>query len=112
MLAGLAADIFAEPRVQLRLERVESDACTRFHADFVSFRLLTTLCGPGTEWRAAPDGPVHRLATGEVAVLKGCLLMPEPRILHRSPPIARTGGVRLVLSLDPPDPLAIRHDTG
>lgn len=34
----------------IRLETVRGDMCRAFHVDDVSFRLVTTYRGPGTEW--------------------------------------------------------------
>ena len=102
--AGLArrlAAIIGARRLRIRLERVTGDACTRFHADHLTLRLLVTYAGPGTEWRTVPDGPVRRVPAGSVAVLKGLRLMAEPQILHRSPPIAARGLRRLFLAVDP-----------
>ena len=36
--------------VDVRLERVNHDACWKFHRDFIRTRLLTTYRGPSTEW--------------------------------------------------------------
>lgn len=90
--------------LRLRLEVIETDACRKFHMDYVRARLLMTLAGEGTQWievKAQPDAPVHQLAVGDVAIFKGRLDAEEPAILHRSPPIAGTRGRRLLLALDP-----------
>lgn len=89
-------------RLRIRLEIVTTDACRRFHADRVTLRLLVTLDGPGTQWiRAADPDAVAQVPTGAVALFKGRLLVEEPPILHRSPPIAGTGRHRLMLAIDP-----------
>lgn len=91
--------------VRLRLEVVETDACRRFHSDLVPARLLTTLFGPGTQWiEAGSPEQVNQLRAGDVAIFKGRILVEEPVILHRSPPIAGTGDTRLLLAIDPFDP--------
>ncbi|WP_448585128.1 DUF1826 domain-containing protein [Thermaurantiacus sp.] len=107
MLGALLADIARPATVRVRLEIVTGNACTRFHADFVRLRLLTTYAGPGTQWcPAGAMGSVRALAAGDVAIFKGRLALPDVPILHRSPPIAGKGIRRLVLALDPdpPDP--------
>ena len=114
--AGLAADIGALARhfagilrsaaVELRLEPVTTDACRKFHADDVSCRLISTYLGPGTEWiRADEPDRIHRLATGDVALFKGRKWAPDRPILHRSPRIAGSGDVRLLLVIDPLRPI-------
>lgn len=100
-LLAVVADLGAARRLRFRLDRLTGDGCRLFHADYVTWRLLTTYAGPGTEWRAAPEGPIERLRPGDVAVLKGRLLLDPPTILHRSPPIAGTGTARVVLAIDP-----------
>ncbi|PZQ56630.1 MAG: DUF1826 domain-containing protein [Novosphingobium pentaromativorans] len=42
MLAALHARLLGEQRVTIRLEVVETDACRKFHADFVTVRTITT----------------------------------------------------------------------
>ncbi|APR52545.1 DUF1826 domain-containing protein [Sphingomonas koreensis] len=97
------ARIAQATRLTVRLEIVESDACRRFHADYVSYRLLTTYRGPGTEWiRAGQPDSVERMRAGDVAIFKGRLRVEEPTILHRSPPIEGSGEQRLLLVIDPP----------
>ena len=49
-LIQVFAGITASARVDLRLERVNDDACWKFHRDSVDARLLTTYRGPTTEW--------------------------------------------------------------
>lgn len=92
-LALRFAAIMDRDGVKMRLEVVDTDACRKFHADIVTARLLTTLRGRGTDWieTASPE-QVHRLAAGDVAIFKGRLWAEPPPILHRSPPLAGTGG--------------------
>lgn len=101
-------------RLSLRLEKIEDDACCRFHADNVAFRLVTTYRGPGTEWvsprdaGAVVDGQpqhpqvVRRLERGEIALLRGLKAAQKgvPPVLHRSPPITDSGTVRLFLAIN------------
>ena len=103
-LASRFAGVMACQKLRLRLEVIETDACRKFHMDYVQTRLLMPLVGPGTQWIDRSSGenpPVHQLAAGEVAIFKGRLLVNQPAILHRSPPIAGSGQRRLLLVLDP-----------
>ena len=71
-------------------------------ADYVTLRLLCTYAGPGTQWcRAAAPDAIYEVPTGAVGVFKGRMLLDPPTVLHRSPPIAATGGQRLILVIDP-----------
>jgi hypothetical protein len=106
--------------VAVKLERVSDDACRRLHHDYVAHRLVCTYRGPGTEWlpraREAALGderdivpadwlrPVPRFAA---ALFAGRLLPGGRPVLHRSPPIAGTGQVRLVLTIN--EPFSGRH---
>lgn len=93
-------------RLRLRLDVVDTDACRRFHMDYVSVRLIMPLVGPGTQWTLAPGGaeaPIGQMQPGQVGLFKGRLAVAEPAVLHRSPPIAGTGQRRLLLVLDPCD---------
>lgn len=102
-------------RVQLRLDVVHDDACRRWHRDCVPARLVCTYRGPATQWvtpergadvimRPDEDTP-HALQMGvmDAALFKG-QGWPDHRhdggIVHRSPRIAGTAQVRLVLVLD------------
>ena len=100
-LARRFAKIAACAEIALRLERVDGDACHRFHSDYVPLRLITTYAGSGTEWRLAndPDTAVHRMKAGHVGLFKGRGTGPVG-LLHRSPPIAGTGESRLMLVVD------------
>lgn len=89
-------------QLMLRLEVVETDACRRFHADFVTYRLITTYRGQATQWvRADRPDTIEHMQAGEVCIFKGRMLLDNPPVLHRSPPIAATGEQRLLLVLDP-----------
>ncbi len=111
-LAASFAAIMDLSHVVIRLERVIGDACKRWHADYVSVRLICTYCGSGTQWieRAvqSPDAPPvetpRSLDTGAVGLFKGRILAGEQAIIHRSPPIAGSGEERLLLVLDGPPP--------
>lgn len=102
------ARIMACERLTIRLEVIETDACRKFHADYVTARLLTTLHGAGTQWlhRDAP-AEIWSMETGDVGLFKGRLWVEEPAILHRSPPLMASGGTRLLLVINPaPHPAA------
>jgi hypothetical protein len=102
------------PRLSLRLETIEDDRCCSFHSDNVAFRLMTTYRGPGTEWvlpgdtEAVVDGhltqaqAVRRLKRGEIAIMRGLKAAEQrlPAVLHRSPPIADCGELRLFLAIN------------
>jgi len=103
-LARYFAGALTLDAVTVRLEVIETDACRKFHADYVAARLLCTLVGQGTQWRYGPDTadtPIRQLRTGDVAIFKGRLSTETPAILHRSPPILGTGETRLLLAIDP-----------
>lgn len=123
--AWIVADVAAQARrfadatgtahIGLKLEVVRDNACRKLHHDYVAHRLVCTYRGPGTQWLArdheAPLGderevvPDHwltsipRFAAG---IFAGVLLPGARPILHRSPPIAGTGEIRLVLTINEP----------
>ncbi len=93
-------------RLGLRLRVLQGAMCPRFHVDQVALRLLTTYAGTGSEWLSDPaDADIpdrcHRLAEGDVALLKGENWSGnEGRgLVHRSPSATRESG-RLLLSID------------
>ncbi len=114
-LATQFASIMQESRVSIRLEIITGDACKKFHADYVTARLISSYAGPGTQWLSNADAadlaagvPVERLDVravfaGEVALFKGRRWTDAP-IIHRSPPIAGTGQRRLVLVINSAEP--------
>lgn len=110
-LAGLFCDALGLAAFEVRLEVVRTDSCRKFHADYVTARLITTYVGAGTDWLdeadaarvAAGETPqrINRLAPFDVGLFKGRLGTESPAI-HRSPPIAETAdGARLLLVLNP-----------
>lgn len=113
-LVRLYRDLIKVRKPGLRLEAVETDACSQFHADNVGFRLVTTYRGPGTEWlhphtlallpkgAPIPADCVRRLDRGDVAILRGSrnASAERPALIHRSPPIAGSGVRRLFLAID------------
>jgi hypothetical protein len=100
--------------VDIRIEALAHDGCWKFHYDNVSFRLIATYRGPGTQWVAASDseralaeqrsytGMVHDIPTHAAALFRGTSSGSEGAVVHRSPPIARSGKSRLLLVLNLP----------
>ena len=104
----------------LRLETLGDDGCRRFHVDLCRLRLLCTYRGPGTEWldhdqvdrhaltshqpneAILRHGQPNRLAPFQIAVLKGERFPGNAGLglVHRSPPIAGTGTVRVLVCID------------
>lgn len=113
-LARQQAAITGAATLRVRLEVITTNACRKWHADYVTLRCITTYAGEATQWMEAtspeqadmPHGPViHQMDAGAVGLFKGRLWQEDPTILHRSPPIAGTGAKmvepRLVLVIDP-----------
>lgn len=111
-LAHRFAAILSVATVEIRLQRVDNDACRKFHADYVSARLITTYLGEGTQWLEAADpddcdhpapDTIRQLAPGDVGLFKGRHWSPPAPAVHRSPPIEGSGTVRLLLVINPGD---------
>lgn len=112
--ADMMAQLTGAPALRVRLDVIEDDHCRKFHFDNVRLRLVTTYRGPGTEWisprhasrlapgSVPPNDVIRRLSRGHVAVMRGAkgATPDRPGVLHRSPPIAGTGIVRLFLAID------------
>jgi hypothetical protein len=116
-------DISASRQVRVSLRAVQTDACRKFHVDVVRLRMITTYVGRGTEWlpndavrrealahpldcpcdanrEIAPDRRrVRQARTGDVLLLRGEKDGAGRGGVHRSPPIAASQGLRLVLAL-------------
>ena len=101
------------PTARLRLQRIAGDACRRWHADNIVLRLLCTYVGPGTQVLPMPEAaPVlaggeptttataWSVRTGDVVMLPGRRHPTAVPVVHRSPPIAGSGDVRLLLVID------------
>lgn len=109
-IAGLFCAAMSLARFELRLELVRTDSCRKFHADYVTARLITTYAGEGTDWLDDADAArvaaghephrINRMNAFDVGLFKGKLATDRPAI-HRSPPIAASGGERLLLVLNP-----------
>lgn len=108
-LADTFATLMDSPYLRLRLDVVDDNACSRFHIDAVTARLVCTYRGTGTQYGISTDGSdpkrVFTVPTGAPIILRGTLWPdpPESALLHRSPPIEGTGETRLMLVLDPAD---------
>lgn len=106
-LTHIFCDVMTAPFVRLRLDRVTTNACRKFHVDAITTRLLCTYRGTGTQYGTSVCGkdPSNILTapTGSPIMLRGTLWPKQPNtsVLHRSPPIEGTGETRLVLVLDP-----------
>ena len=108
-LSAIFAALTEATYVRLRLSVISTDACRKFHKDYVAARLICTYRGTGTQYGIAADGDeprrVFTVPTGAPILLRGKLWpeRPDSGLLHRSPPIDGTGETRLVLVLDPTD---------
>jgi len=95
------------PYVRLRVDRITTNACRRFHVDAITARLICTYRGTGTQYGNATEGAqpeqVFTVPTGCPMLLRGRLWpeAPHAQLLHRSPPIEGSGETRSVLVLDP-----------
>ena len=111
-LVSTFADVTRSEFVDVRLERIDHDACRKFHRDNVEARLVTTYRGPTTQWvemayaetalreQKLFGGPLKHLASDDVAIFKGSCAGSNNGVVHRSPPIEGTGHPRLFLCLN------------
>lgn len=106
-LSNLFAEVMQARYLRLRLDVVTTNACSKFHVDAISARLVCTYRGAGTQYGISQGGGeparVFTVPTGAPILLRGS---PWPSrsptgLLHRSPPIEGTGAARLVLVIDP-----------
>lgn len=121
----LFRDLFEPPAMGLRLEILDHAMCPRFHVDHLAARMITTFCGPATQWlpNEAVDrswlGPagankkdessgvirdlaaIQQLQAGDVAIMKGDGWEGnEGRgLVHRSPASSSVDR-RVVLTID------------
>lgn len=106
-LAGIFASVMEASYLKLRFDRITNDACTKFHTDAVTARLICTYRGPGTQYGflngEAEPRQILSTTTGSAMVLRGTRWPERPQsgLRHRSPPIEGTKTTRLVLVLDP-----------
>jgi hypothetical protein len=108
-LARRFADVMRVAAVRVRIERTDSNACRKVHADYTDVRLITTYAGPGTD--VAPHASeddrseccLERVPTGWIGLFKGRTYQPDHApCYHRSPPAGDMGEKRLVLVIDTP----------
>jgi len=106
-LANIFADVMDPPLLRVRLDKVTSNACRKFHVDALTARLICTYRGTGTQYgvshtQADPDR-IFTVPAGSPFVLRGTKwpTTSASGLLHRSPPIEGSGETRLVLVLDP-----------
>lgn len=99
--------------VEIRLEHVTTNACKKFHGDYVTARLICTYVGPGTQWLDGADAEdcgcgephnIQQMQPGDVGLFKGRIWSEFHPAIHRSPPIEGRGEERLVLVINPPMP--------
>jgi hypothetical protein len=106
-LALIFGNLMRCNHVQLRLDVVDTNACSKFHIDAVTARLVCTYRGTGTQYGISENGKepaeILTVPTGSPILLRGTRWPESPPagLLHRSPPIAGTGESRLLLVLDP-----------
>ena len=102
-------------KVQLRLDVITDNACSKWHRDCTPIRMICTYRGPGTMWvpphlsRQTLKEPgdevlwASKMQTGDVAFFKGSGWPGQEHeggVVHRSPNITGQGIARLVLVLD------------
>ncbi len=113
VLANHFTQIMQSEFVEIRLEHVTTNACKKFHTDYVTARLITTYVGQGTQWIDGDDladcdcsdpHNIQQMQAGDVALFKGRLWSSQAPAIHRSPPIEGTGEERLMLVVNPAEP--------
>jgi hypothetical protein len=92
--------------VSVRIDRTDSNACRKVHADYTDVRLITTYAGPGTDVASHADGSdccLERVPAGWIGLFKGHSYGEGHRpCFHRSPPAGDLGEKRIVLVIDTP----------
>jgi hypothetical protein len=110
MLANRFGAVMGLGEVEIRLEHITTNACKKFHGDYVTARLICTYVGPGTQWLDGEDAEdcgcgtphnIQQMKAGDVALLKGRLWSEDHPAIHRSPPIEGSGEERLMLVINP-----------
>lgn len=109
LLAGIFARVMGLVQTEMlrvRLDVISDDACQRFHIDNVSARMVCTYRGLGTQYGCGRPGEkpssIYALETGSVGLFRGRLWPSADAcgLVHRSPPISRSGETRLLLVVD------------
>lgn len=109
------AEIIGCSQIDLRLDCIDHDACWKFHQDQIDYRLLCSYRGPGTEFvpqdhagtalrhQRDYNGPRQQLTAPFVGLFKGATPHGDKAgVVHRSPPVSRSGKTRYLLCLSPP----------
>ncbi|MFW7267771.1 DUF1826 domain-containing protein [Gluconacetobacter sp. Hr-1-5] len=115
-LARLYGAVAGQEAVRLRLERIVTDSCRKFHVDQVGLRLLCAYVGPGVQWTADGGARIGQAETGAVVLMKGrryANWTEEGHVLHRSPPLSglpEAERVRLLLTVDAADACGAADD--
>lgn len=111
MLANRFGAVMRLDAVEIRLEHITTNACRKFHGDYVTARMICTYSGPGTQWLDGEDAEdcgcgephnIQQMEAGDVALLKGRVWSETHPAIHRSPPIEGSGEERLVIVINPP----------
>lgn len=103
-IAALVRSFLAQfqlAEVDVRVQLTDRTSCPKFHCDNVRLRLVTTYCGPTTEYiRVAAPQRIHTAPAFALLFLKGAK---HPgfadAVLHRSPAMP-PGARRLCVALD------------
>lgn len=103
--------------MRIRLETVTSRACWKWHRDYTTLRLITTLRGAGTQYLLDPSQPdaISSCDTGDIGLFKGRLfgdyfgLQGHGACVHRSPPWNKNDTPRLLLVIDMPQNFEIEN---
>ncbi|WP_048851105.1 DUF1826 domain-containing protein [Tanticharoenia sakaeratensis] len=109
ILAQTFQSISGHDALRVRLERVVSDSCRKFHVDCVDLRLLCTYCGSGVQWTRDEGRTIAEAEPGAVVFLKGRCApnwREDDTLRHRSPPISvlpEGDRMRLLLTVDAAD---------
>jgi len=87
--------------IQLRIDLCDTTTCPKFHHDHRHMRLVTTYCGPTTQYMLEDRGDqVFDAALWKLLLFKGANHPTfSQRVVHRSPPMAQ-GQRRLCLVID------------
>ena len=113
-------DICGSQEIRFRLLTTDSDDCRRFHVDYRHLRLLCTYKGDGTQWltnEQADRAAYEKGQSNEFIIRFGNPSQLEPfwvglikddgypgnkgqGLMHRSPPIAGSGQVRVLFCMD------------
>lgn len=91
---------FSVERANLRIEVVDSCTCPKFHCDNVSVRLVTTYCGPPTEYRFVGASEILQAPQYAFVFLKGHKHSRHRNSVHHRSPEVPKGKQRLCLIVD------------